>query len=266
MKKYLILILLFFLFNNKQTNYKYYFPFVSFSLPNRGIAWLSGAGCNNMDDLDILNSYYFYHSSSYQCFANERAIPIVRPNTSTGSRFIDVKAVLPRNYDGYLLVLNEADRPDQDNKTPQQAVNFTITVNNWFYNAILVGPNHSSDLSNIWLVQYFDLLPDDVLDIYSFHIYSVGNNVSTRIDMFCEKIGECNKPIWITEMGYKLYYPNTYQTMLDRTIEANNDPRIEKVFAFTNHCVGCSYWDLLDINDGLTNTGKGWNDAIMIYP
>lgn len=240
---------------------------------DRGSAWGSGGCSVATSHTEVLVAAYYFNSGSYACTdATSMAIPLVRCDTCVNTTLSEVLAVLPHDYDGWLMVCNECDRPDQDDLTPSEAVSLTLRVAAEWPNAKLVGPNMSHDLSNIWLVQFFELLPPDVLDVYSFHIYGDRfTAVSDRVDLFCDKIElagkACDRPIWITEMGYHGSRPQPTATMRRWAIEARADERVAVTFAFIDWHEADPVWNLLT-KPGLIPTlaGQGWIEAATLPP
>ncbi len=147
---------------------------------------------------------------------------------------------LGRDYDGYLLFLNEPDLPPaQCDRTPKQGAKYYIWIKENLPNVKLIGPmtSHIDGLNGYpWLIEWRKQVikmtgqPPKVY-AYSLHDYmpyhKVGWLTNKLYDLMI-KWGDGDKKIWVTE--YSKYAPDK---MAEATEYFANDPRIERFAGFT---------------------------------
>lgn len=229
--------------------YTYYFPIAPEGGAVGGVAWAPAWSVSRIQRDFGLS--HFTHSASYQeKWIRRGGIPYLRPDNEAKA----IAALRAQQYCGWLIFLNEPDRPDQDNLTPQAAAAMYRRVRPQLPCATFIVGN-PIDLA--WADRFLALVklrPGDVLGI---HIYQDGRwsgNPSDprftwpaqwidRAVVIAEKHGLPAR-IAVTEFGAK----NTWSTDEIRryTREVQWHPAVFLWLVYTSHCGGyspeaCSY-------------------------
>lgn len=156
---------------------------------------------------------------------------------------------IPRNYDGLILFGNECDLSTQCNRTPFQ-------VGDWLFELTLLYPeadfttpmysnNEDGKLSLQAFKRYVSVGGDpDRLVVVSIHIYpdglngNPGRSAKERLDdiynNFMVPAGLQNRPIWVTEIGWRDCYDdlNVFREWMKQVTSYD---RVEVIFGFTPH-------------------------------
>ena len=110
---------------------------------------------------------------------------------------------LSPDYDGYLLFLNEPDRPDQANKTPQEGVTLYKALKAKYPLAKFVVGN---SFYPIWLVDFYNLCKVDnnciVPDIWGVHMYNGNRDFLPRnFELYEQYLDQLPGIVWLTEFA-----------------------------------------------------------------
>lgn len=148
---------------------------------------------------------------------------------------------LPVDYRGYLLFLNEPDRPEQANKTPEQAIILYKYYTNKYPNAKLVVGN---TFGVSWNLKFKNLCASDsgciMPSYWGFHSYYLDiYGVRRIINVYNEYHAQIGGIWWITEFANvhgEVYSDNEMVKYFENT------PWIEKYAIFCNRAMGTESW------------------------
>lgn len=219
-------------------SYFYFFPAVEHNCKyDIGMAWAPG-NLVVKSQTDFCAQWYF-HSASYNV-ANlpKGAVPIIRP-ANAGRAITALKT-----YRGPCILLNEPDRPDQDNLAPKDAADFYFEMTKTLPNCKFVTPNSIDP-------KYFQAFFEAVKPYWrsqdkpGTHMYQAGSGCpapvfypNERITILTDVLSETglDQTIWITEVGV----PNCWSapTIQDYYLQMFTNPNVDVTFIYTPHCGG----------------------------
>jgi hypothetical protein len=170
--------------------------------------------------------------------------------------------VAERDLDMFVLFANEPDLSDQCGASPSRIARLFLDLAAICPGCRFVGPMYSSaddgsKVAEVWsIVGELCGVPCPAmasLYAHSLHVYPrPGINLppSGRVDRLCELVdgGDCLRPVWITEMGWRTCWPGVGVRFGEWLADAEGDGRIEQYFVYTTYqppVDGCQFSAML---------------------
>lgn len=178
-----------------------------------------------------------------------------------------------------VLWSNEPDRPDQCDDTVDETARLFLDLAAICPDCRFVGPMYSTaddgrKVAAVWeRVRELCGSPCPALDSWygdSLHIYprpTANYGPSERVDVFCQWVygGECQRPIWVTEVGWRSCYGDGRDGFAEWLGDLDGDGRVERYFVYSLYLQpadGCRFSPLLDWSSGgLTAVGRAFREA-----
>ena len=254
------------------TTHKLYFPTIKTDVecnPKAGIAWAGGENPTDVETLCVTWKHEWgiqrQGNDSIE-YVNHIACPVypfmAYGETVTLDYFDAMENKLGRDFNGYLLFLNEPDRKDQCYMSPYRAVFFYRAVREQYPNAIISMPqvSHFDYLNDwVWLREFYDILETKNIpypDFATIHTYvkEDPNLIVDSMYSFLHERGLSKDKVWITEFG-----TNDPVIMREMLTLYQADNRIDR-YAYYTVRYNENDWDLFRCKtcDELTPVGEVW--------
>lgn len=210
--------------------------------PTTGIAWAPGWTVDLVrDDFGL---YHYAHSVSHSpTWLARGGIPYLHP----GNEAAAISGIRAANYCGWVIFLNEPDRPDQNDMTPAEAAAMYARVRPQLpCNRFAVG--NPIDLS--WLDAFLPLIHRWPGDVVGIHIYQDNNSNDPRAPGFvwpsewidtAVRIAAAHgwpSEIAVTEFGVPNQWGENDRRLYLRQVRSH--PRVVLWLLYTSHCGGYS--------------------------
>lgn len=181
--------------------YKTFLPFAPAvpRMSKKGLAW-SSTHCGDQVALGIYEQGGWYHRWSSRpngCKPEPKFIPLWRPSNAH-------EWDLPLNYQGYVLFLNEPDRPDQDNLTVEEA----IVAYSQFRaicpqgQALVLGLARGDNTT--FAAAWWQVVSHDNIAGFQIHAYGNRAEIESQVIAFrawMEAAGLGGLELWLSEFG-----------------------------------------------------------------
>jgi hypothetical protein len=180
----------------------------------------------------------------------------------------------------FVLFANEPDRPDQADLTTEEVARLFLALVEICPGCRFVGPMYSAADAGQMVREVWDIVLEicgepcpamDSLYAHSLHVYPrplLNYGPIGRVDDFCELVdgGDCLRPVWITEFGYRNCYGGTRKVFSHWIREAEQDPRIEYYFVYSTYQqpqIDCYFtplleWESWETGPVLDEMGLAW--------
>lgn len=219
-------------------SYTYYMPLApQTGHATAGIAWAPGWTVDLVrDDFGL---YRYSHSASHApTWLARGGIPYIRP----GNEAAAVSGIKAAGYCGWVIFLNEPDRPDQDDLTPAEAAAMYARVRPQLAcNRFAIG----NSIDPAWLEAFLELArpwPGDVVGIHIYQNADPGDAEfvwpSAWIDAAVRLAQRNGMPasVAVTEFGM----PNRWSDAerAEYLAQVRGHPRVVLWLLYTSHCGG----------------------------
>lgn len=183
----------------------------------------------------------------------------------------------------FVLFANEPDRPDQADMTEEEVARLFLDLVDICPTCRFVGPMYSAADNGRKVAEVWDIVGElcgspcpavGALYAHSLHVYprpTLNYGPSGRIDDLCNLVdgGDCLRPVWITEMGWRTCFPGARSGFGNWLKQAENDPRIEYYFVYTTYQEpkdDCYFapllqWESWESGPVLDEMGLAWRDV-----
>ena len=237
----------------------------------RGVGWL--AGPIKLDQETWCFWYWYNISRNNNPRVSSGQIPIFWCDSS--GNLAQARELNQNGYSGYVIVLNEPDRPEQCNRSPERAAEILLQYKDILGDAKIISPNVivNENAGLPYLTRFLDeverLTNRPALDtIYriGIHFYGGFSSPSERMDAVCDlltsRYGYCL--VWLTEYGagFSKDGRSDFDIYKQWVTEVEADSRIEIPFGYTIR--GSQYnvhnWEINGA--GVTDFGRAWLSVV----